>query len=103
VEEARSSERGHKPKPIKVKVTFPLAGKEHYESKDAPETRVEQVRIAAMNHFGLAPPDLLDSLADEARVGAEGKVIERRHRGRCRTEKGRRDAPHGTPAGPSVG
>ena len=57
MEEARSSERGHKPKPIKVKVTFPLAGKEHYESKDAPETRVEQVRIAAMNHFGLADDD----------------------------------------------
>jgi hypothetical protein len=57
MEQAASSERGHKPKPIKVKVTFPLAGKENYKGEDPPDTKVEQVRVAAMDHFGVADDD----------------------------------------------
>lgn len=57
MEQAASGERGHKPKPIKVTVTFPLARKEPYNSEDLPDTQVEQVRVAAMNHFGIADDD----------------------------------------------
>ena len=57
MEHATSSEQGGKPKPIKVKVTFPLARKEHFKSEDQPDTQVEQVRVAAMEHFGVADDD----------------------------------------------
>jgi hypothetical protein len=43
-----------KPKQIEVKVSFPLAGKDPYNKKVAPETTADAVRMAAMEHFGVA-------------------------------------------------
>ena len=57
MKQAASGKRGNKPESIKVTVTFPLARKEPYKSEDPPDTQVEQVRAAAMNHFGIADDD----------------------------------------------
>jgi hypothetical protein len=42
------------PKQIKVKVSFPLAGKGAYNDKVEPSTSADVVRQAAMGHFGVA-------------------------------------------------
>jgi hypothetical protein len=42
------------PKQVEVKVSFPLAGKGPYNDKVKPETTADAVRLAAMDHFGVA-------------------------------------------------
>ena len=39
---------------VEVKVSFPLAGKGPYNDKADSETAAEAVRLAAMDHFGVA-------------------------------------------------
>jgi hypothetical protein len=42
------------PKQVKVKVSFPLAGKRPYNDKVSPETTADAMRLGAMDHFGVA-------------------------------------------------
>ena len=53
-EEKKGGHGQPEPKQVKVKISFPLAGKGPYNDKADPETTADAVRLAAMAHFGVA-------------------------------------------------